>query len=88
MAEFGPPGAEKLIFSDKTLGCSIDLTPKHIWSRITLIDLFGSRDTNRMKISKCWQMMEFIYGQKMEVFCLPTYWVGAREAIASKRADS
>ena len=64
--------------------CFIPFRKKYI----TLIDLFGSRDTNRMKISKCWQMMEFIYGQKMEVFCLPTYWVGAREAIASKRADS
>ena len=30
LADFGPPGAEKLIFSDKTLGCLIDLTPKHM----------------------------------------------------------
>ena len=30
LADFGPPGAEKLIFSDKTSGCSIDLTPKLI----------------------------------------------------------
>ena len=30
MATFRPPGAEKLIFSDKTLPCSIDCAPKHI----------------------------------------------------------
>ena len=29
MATFRPPGAEKLIFSDKTLPCSIDCAPKH-----------------------------------------------------------
>ena len=29
MATFRPPGAEKLIFSDKTLSCSIDCAPKH-----------------------------------------------------------
>ena len=38
LADFGPPGAEKLIFSDKTLGCSIDLTPKRIHA-IKLYDL-------------------------------------------------
>ena len=30
MATFRPPGAEKLIFSDKTLPCSIDCAPKPI----------------------------------------------------------
>ena len=30
MATFRPPGAEKLIFSDKTLPCSIDCAPKHM----------------------------------------------------------
>ena len=30
MATFRPPGAEKLIFSDKTLPCSIDCAPKRI----------------------------------------------------------
>ena len=34
LADFGPPGAEKLIFSDKTSGCSIDLTPKHTQCKI------------------------------------------------------
>ena len=29
MVTFRPPGAEKLIFSDKTLLCSIDCAPKH-----------------------------------------------------------
>ena len=29
LATFRPPGAEKLFFSDKTLACLIDLTPKH-----------------------------------------------------------
>ena len=28
MATFQPPGAEKLIFSDKTLPCLIDCAPK------------------------------------------------------------
>ena len=30
IATFGPPRAEKLIFSDKTLACSNDCAPKHI----------------------------------------------------------
>ena len=30
MVDFGPPGAEKLIFSDKTLSSLIDCSPKHI----------------------------------------------------------
>ena len=30
MATFEPPSAEKLIFSDKTLACLIDCTPKHM----------------------------------------------------------
>ena len=30
LADFRPPGAEKSIFWDKTLACSIDLTPKHM----------------------------------------------------------
>ena len=29
IATFGPPRAEKLIFSDKTLACSNDCAPKH-----------------------------------------------------------
>ena len=29
LADFGPPGAEKLIFLDKTSGRLIDQTPKH-----------------------------------------------------------
>ena len=29
-ATFQPPGVEKLIFSDKTLACSIDCAPKHM----------------------------------------------------------
>ena len=29
MATFEPPSAEKLFFSDKTLACLIDCTPKH-----------------------------------------------------------
>jgi hypothetical protein len=29
MATFRPPGAEKLIFSDKTLACLTDCAPKH-----------------------------------------------------------
>ena len=28
MVDFGPPGAEKLIFSDKTLACLNDCAPK------------------------------------------------------------
>ena len=32
MATSGPPRAEKLIFSDKTLACSNDCAPKHIAS--------------------------------------------------------
>ena len=30
MVDFGPPGAEKLIFSDKTSACLNDCSPKHI----------------------------------------------------------
>ena len=29
MVGFGPPGAEKLIFSDKTSACLNDCSPKH-----------------------------------------------------------
>ena len=32
MVDFGPPGAEKLIFSDKTSACLNDCSPKHILS--------------------------------------------------------
>ena len=31
MVDFEPPGAEKLIFSDKTSACLNDCSPKHIW---------------------------------------------------------
>ena len=41
MATFRPPGAEKLIFSDKTLPCSIDCAPKHIHGyRIGILDWY------------------------------------------------
>ena len=32
MVDFGLPGAEKLIFSDKTLACSNDCAPKHMYA--------------------------------------------------------
>ena len=33
MVDFGPPGAEKLIFSDKTSACLNDCSPKHIFHK-------------------------------------------------------
>ena len=54
MATFRPPGAEKLIFSDKTLPCSIDCAPKHTHS-------WTIKDTH-MNILQWWDLQLKIAG--------------------------
>ena len=54
MATSGPPRAEKLIFSDKTLACSNDCAPKPIVISYSMTDANYDDDADDRTVVSCW----------------------------------